>query len=76
MKAYDLPPSSHIGRRAHVFRGARLQHLFFPLLLCARAGIRVAARHFRRRRLYTGVRGEARPGEPELSCGLWRRLQR
>ena len=73
---YGIPPSSHIGRRAHVFRGARLQHLFFPLILCARAGIRVAARHFRRWRLYAGVRGKAGSGEPELPCGLWRRLQR
>ena len=36
----------------------------------------MAARHFRRWRLYAGVRGEAGPGEPELPCGLWRRLQR
>ena len=45
---HGIPPSPHIGRRAHVFRGARPQHLFFPLLLCARAGIRVAARHLQR----------------------------
>lgn len=36
----------------------------------------MAARHLRRWRLYAGVRGKAGSGEPELPCGLWRRLQR